>query len=37
MIKTSNNKKWKYLPEDYRNILKGLGISKDDYNAGLLA
>jgi Fe-S cluster assembly scaffold protein SufB len=28
---------WKSLPEDYRNILKGLGISKDDYNVGLSA
>lgn len=34
---TENTKNWKSLPEDYRNILKGLGISKDDYNAGLSA
>ena len=31
------NKKWIYLTEDYRNILKGLGINKDDYNAGVVA
>jgi len=29
-------RKWKNLPNEYRNILKGLGVSRDDYNSGII-
>lgn len=35
MKNTINFKHWKNLPEDYRNILKGLGLTKEDYNIGI--